>query len=67
MWIEAESPNGKLVDAAKLDTIYVVYKGQSHYAVVGSIGDRDITLKILATGKEAAEWLLAMKAKLEID
>lgn len=67
MWIEAESSHGKIVDAAKLDTLYVVYKGQGNYAVVGTMGDRDILLKVLATAKDAAEWLLTMKAKLEID
>lgn len=67
MWIEADSQHGKYVDAAKLDTIYVTYKGTGHYAVVGSIGDRDILLKVCGSGKEAADFLLTIKARLEID
>ena len=67
MWIEAEHQHGRLVDAAKLDTIYIVYKGHASYAVVGTIGDRDIILKSLPNAAAASEYLAAMKAKLEID
>lgn len=67
MWISAESSLGMIIDAAKLDTIYVKYKGNGNYAVVGTIGDRDLLLETLSNQKEAVEYLGTLKAKLEID
>lgn len=46
MWIEAEdNPHSRVVDAEKLDTMYVSRKGYGSWAVVGTILDRDILLK----------------------
>lgn len=65
MWIETEGSHRMILDANKLDTIYVSYKGAGQYAVIGTIGSRDICIKVLGTEKDATDFLEALKGKLE--
>lgn len=65
MWIEADGPHKRLVNAAKLDTMYVTYKGSGNWSAIGTVGDRDIFLKMFKSETEASGWLSTIRAKLE--
>jgi len=42
MWIKIENAHIAYADASKFDTLYLSYKGNGQYAIVASIGPRDI-------------------------
>lgn len=65
-WIDAEAPHKMIVDASKLESIRVSYKGYSGWAVVGCIGINDFRLKTLASERAAADWLLELQNRLTL-
>lgn len=65
MWIEADAKHWMIVDASKLDTLYINYRGPSSYAVVGTIGDRDLTIKLFKTESDAVSFCVGLRAKLD--
>lgn len=54
-WIEGEGKHRVMVNGAKLETIYVHYRMGGNWAVIGTIGSRDISLGTFASEREAAE------------
>lgn len=66
MWIEAEdTPHKRMVDAYKLDTIYVTRKNSGNWAVVGTILDRDICIKAgFSCESDAVDFLVDLLGKL---
>ena len=64
LWIEADGPHCRVVNLAKLDTMYVSYRGPGNHAVIGTIGHTDIFLKQFPNERDAAHWTLAMKNQL---
>lgn len=57
MWIACEHQTYLALQIAKCDTVYVIRKGSCNYAVIGTVGDRDILIKGgIASEKEAKEF-----------
>jgi hypothetical protein len=64
IWIEAEFAHKKVINGTKLDSLYVQYKSNGNWAVLGTIGDRDILIKTCACERDANDWLDALQKKL---
>lgn len=66
MWIDADAKQHMMVNTDMIDTIYVQHKGHGHYAVICTIGDRDILLKDrLGSESDAEAWMRALEAKMD--
>lgn len=57
MWIKTEGQHAAYTDAAKLERLYVSYKGNGNYAIIGAIGSQDTLIKTCANAKEATDYL----------
>lgn len=67
MWIEAEDKHYKIVDARKLDTMYICYRRSGEYAIIGVIANRDIALTTRGTESDAEAFIKDLQEKLNID
>jgi hypothetical protein len=57
MWITCEHKHFMALAMAKCDTVYVDYKGPANYAVIATIGHRDICIKAnFGCAKDAVEF-----------
>lgn len=54
-WIEAEGRHRRVVNAEKLETIYVTYKRPGVWGVVGTIGNSDILIHEYPSEKAASD------------
>lgn len=57
MWIKTEGQHPSYADASKFERLYISYKGNGNYAIVGVIGDRDIAIRACSNAKEAVDVL----------
>lgn len=57
MWIPTTSQHGAFVDANKFERLYISYKGNGNYAIIGVIGDRDILINSYPTASDAMQHL----------
>lgn len=64
IWEPVDFKHKKAVNANKLDTLYVEYKSNGNWAVIGTIGDRDILIKTCACERDANDWMDALLKKL---
>lgn len=64
VWLEADDQHKRVINGSKLETLYIRYKSYGNWAVLGTIGDRDVHIKTCANEADAQEWLEMLLKKL---